>query len=311
MIKGRYVFKLGDDIIHECKNVITSDGLDIIRNYLAGTNANWAGSIAVGSLNLSAASSSDSSLEFQISRTPVLISSVEDTEIVLTATLPAELEGQIYEIGVYPTVSNGSSLGFDEQIISTFSEDWVDSSGVSLTSGNFSGDEDTTDGRSGYRNLIVGNSGLTAFYSSGIDISGYSQLDSVTFLYNTFSTGANRTIRITFIDDQLPVAGTKYADFVFDGSSTGYKTLTKLFGDFLSTNNFNNNVFEISITSDAETASVIHLDSVKFDDRDETNLDFALVSRALVGSVGGSALADYIIKPSGVEMDVEYRMEIL
>lgn len=311
MIKGRYLFKVNGEVVHECYNVITSEGLDIVRNYLAGTSPSWAGSISVGSLNLSAPSTSDSALEFEIARVPVLISSVDGIEIVLTATLGPDLEGRIYEIGVYPTVLNTTSFGFDDKVISTFSEDWVDSSGVSLSSVNFSGDEDTSDGRSGYRNLIVGDSGIEAIYETGIDVTGYSQLDSVTFLYNTDSTGLDRTIRLTFIDDQLPTSGTKYADFIFDGSAAGYKTITKLYGDFTSTGNFNGTVSKITITSDAESAAEIHLDALKFNDTDETNLNFALVSRALVGSVGGNTASDYIIKPSDVEMDIEYRMEIL
>lgn len=311
MIKGRYLVKVDGEVIHESSNVITSDGLNIIRNYLAGTTGSWAGAISVGSLNSVSPSTTSTKLEFEITRVPILISSVDDTEIVLTATLGPDVEGRIYELGVYPSVSNTTSLGFDDRIISTFSEDWVDEFGASLSSSNFSGDLESVDGRSGYRNLIVGDAGIYAAYNSGIDISGYSQLDSVSFLYNVFSTGADRTIRVTFVDDQLPTAGTKYADFVFSGSTQGYFTVSKLFGDFLITNEFNNNVTQIVISSDATTAADIHLDAVRFNDDDETNLNFALVSRALVGTVGGNLSTDYIVKPSGVEMDIEYRMEIL
>lgn len=310
MIRGRYLIKIDGEVVSECNNIITTDGLSIIRNYLVGNLTNWAGSIAVGSLNLVTPSINDTQLEFQIARVPVSISSVEDNEIVLNATLGAELEGQIYELGVYPAVVNITSQGFDDKLVTTFNEDWTDSSGVSLTSGNFSGSIDSVDGRSGYRNLIVGASGISAFYTASIDISGYSQLDSISMLYKTHSTGANRTVRITFIDDQLPTAGTRYYDFTLNGSATGYKTLTTLFGNFVSTGNFNNTVSQISITSSAAAGCTVHLDAIKFNDTDETNLDFALVSRALVGTTGGTTTNDYIIKSSGVEMDVEYRLEL-
>lgn len=310
MVKGKYIFKIDNNIIAECSNVITENGFSIIRNYLSGSAKAWAGSIAVGALNLNAPTTTDSALEFEISRVPVLISSVDDLEVVLNATLGQNLEGRIFELGLYPAITNVQSQGFDDKVITTFSEVWTDSSGVELTSGNFSGTEESVDGRSGYRNLIIGNSGITAVLDSGIDISGYSQLDSITILYKTHSTGSNKTVRLTFIDDQLPTAGTKYFDFTLDGSATGYKTITTLFGNFTTTGDFNNNVSEITISSSAASGAVVHLDAIKFDDTDETNLDFALVSRALVGAAGGTTSNDYIIKPSGVEMDVEYRLEI-
>ena len=309
MIKGRYIVKSGQENV-ECINVLTVEGLSIIRNYLVGNTATWAGSIAIGSLNSTSPTSSDSKLEFEIARVPVLISSVEDNEIVLNATLSSELEGRIYELGLYPAVSNTSSLGFDDSVIATFSENWTDSLGVELSSSNFSGTEESADGRSGFRNLIIGASGITTELSSGIDVSGYSQLDSMTILYNCASTGAGRTVRVTLTDDQLPTAVTKYFDFVLSGSSTGYKTVTALFGNFTSTGDFNNNVSSIKITSAAVSGSTLHLDAIKFDDVDESNLDFALVSRALVGSAWGNLATDYIIKNSGVEMDIEYRLEL-
>lgn len=311
MIKGKYLLKINNNIITECSNVITTNGFSIIRNYLASASRSWAGSIAVGSLNSNAPTISDSSLEFEIARVPILISSVDDTEIVLNATLGQALEGRIYELGLYPQVTNPTAFGFDDRVIATFSEVWTDSSGVELTSGNFSGTEQSVDGRSGYRNLIIGNSGITAVLDTGIDVSGYSELDSITMLYNTFSTGSNKTVRITFSDDQLPTAGTKYFDFILDGSTTGYKKITTLFGNFINTGNFNNNVSKITISSTAATGAVVHLDAIKFDDTDETNPDFALVSRALVGTAGGNSANDYIIKPSGIEMDIEYRLELV
>ena len=310
MIKGRYIVKCDGETVAEAENVITNDGLNIIRNYLAGSTGTWAGSIAIGAMNNSAPSATDTALEFELTRAPILISSVEDSEIVLNATLGSEVEARIFELGVYPSVNNTTSLGFDDRVIATFSEDWTDSAGVSLGSSNFSGTETDSDGRSGYRNMIVGNSGISAYFDTGLNAQGYSQLDSVTMLYRTASTGADRTVRVTFYDDQLPTAGTKYYDFVLVGASTGYKKISALYGNFTETGNFNHSISQITITSTAATAATVHLDALKFDDADEVNLNFGLVSRALIGSVNGTTTSDYIVKPSGVQMDVEYRLEL-
>ena len=56
--------------------------------------------------------------------------------------------------------------------------------------------------------------------------------------------------------------------------------------------------------------ATIHLDAIKLNDVDETNPDFALISRALIGQVGGSASSDYFEKRAGTNMTIEYVVEL-
>ena len=307
---GKYFVYQNNELIGEYQNVLTTEGKSLIRNYLAGNVQSWSGSIAIGAMNFNSPSSSDSGLEFEIIRVPVVLSTVKGTNIILSADISSEIAGRIFELGVYPTVTNSFSAGFDDRIISNFSEDWVDSSGVSLISSNFNGTEESPIARVGYRNLIIGNSGINCFYSSGIDISGYSDLDSMSILYNITSSGANKTVRLTFYDNQLPTPGTKYYDFVIPGSSTGYKVITQQFAYFTETGNFNNNVSKIGLSSSSGTFAVVNIDSIKLDDVDETNPNFALVSRALIGQAGGSASTDYFEKRAGTNMTIEYVVEL-
>jgi hypothetical protein len=306
---GKYLIYQDSKLVGEYRNVLTTEGKSLIRNYLAGNIGAWSGSIAIGAMNSTAPSVSDSGLEFEIIRVPVVLSTVKGNNIILSADLDSTIAGRIFELGVYPTVTNSFSAGFDDKIIANFSEDWTDDLGVSLTSSNFNGTEELPIARVGYRNLIIGSSGIDTLYSIGLDLSGYSDLDSMSMLYKVTSTGSNRTLRLTFYDNQLPTPGTKYYDFTLIGSSAGYKTISAQFGLFTETGDFNNNVSKVGISSSGSAAPV-ELDAIKLDDSDETNPNFALVSRALIGSAGGNSSTDYFEKRAGTTMTIEYVVEL-
>jgi hypothetical protein len=309
-MKGKYLVYEGNSLVGEFYNVLTTEGKSIIRNYLAGNVGTWAGSISIGAMNSSAPSVNDAGLEFEITRVPVTLSTVRGSDIILSADIGTEVSGRIFELGVYPTVNNSFSAGFDDRVISNFSETWLDGSGNVLSSSNFDGTEEVPVARIGYRNLILNNLGLTTSYSVGIDLSGYSDLDSISMLYKIASTGANKTVRLTFYDDQLPTAGTKYYDFILSGSTAGYKKETVELGYFTETGNFNNNVSRIELFTAAGSFATAHIDSIKLDDADETNPNFALISRALIGQVNGSSSNDYFEKRSGTNMTIQYVVEM-
>lgn len=279
----------------------------LIRSYLANPTSNWAGAISVGAMNSTASASTNTSMDFELARIPVLLRSVENNEIVIKGVLNSDFSGKIFELGLYPEVFNTLSDGFDDRLILNFDEIWLATAdNLEINSSNFS-----SSSRAGESNLKIGTSAMDIYTNIGINLSGYTSLDSTSFMYNVTATGTNRSFRITFIDSQLPTPGTKYADFTLDCSSTGYKKISKLLGDFTETGNFNSDIVKINITASsyANTATV-ELDAFRINDADETNPDFALVSRSLIGSQNGSTSTDYVNKPAGVEVDIEYRVQI-
>ena len=307
MISGRYILKINDQIISESKNAITDEGMYLIRSYLANPTSNWAGAISIGAMNSTAASSTNSSMDFELARIPVLLRSVENNEIVVKGVLNSDFSGRIFELGIYPEVFNTLSDGFDDRLVLNFDELWLNSSdNLEVNSNNFSGNS-----RAGQNNFKLGASSIDTYTNIGLNVSGYTSLDVVSLMYNVTATGTNRSFRITFIDSQLPTPGTRYSDFILDCSSAGYKKINKLFGDFTDTGNFNSDVVRIKITADSYAGtSLVELDALRINDADETNPDFALVSRSLIGSQNGSTSSDYVNKPAGVEVDIEYRVQL-
>lgn len=305
--KARYILSINGEILSESYNAITNDGLAIIRSYLANPTFNWAGAISIGAMNKTASASTNTSMDYEIARVPVILRSVQNNEIIVKGTINSNFSGKIYELGIYSDANNISSNGFDDALISNFDELWLNTSNDSeVAVENFS-----SNSRVGDRNLIVGASALDIYTATGIDLSGYSSLDSISLLYNVASTNAgDRVVRVTFIDSQLPTPGTKYADFTISTSSAGFDKITTLLGNFTETGNFNGDVTKIKVTA-ASGSGTIHLDAIRVNDEDEVNPNFALVSRSLIGSQNGNTTSDYVTKPSGVEVDIEYRVELI
>lgn len=96
MISGKYIIKCQGEIISESSNAITDEGLYLIRSYLANPTSNWAGAISIGAMNSTAASSTNSSLDFELARIPVLLRSVENNEIVIKGVLNSDFSGKIF-----------------------------------------------------------------------------------------------------------------------------------------------------------------------------------------------------------------------
>jgi hypothetical protein len=305
---GRYILSIDNQIISESYNAITDEGLNLIRSYLANPTSNWAGAISVGAMNSTQSASTNTSMDFELARVPVLLRSVENNEIVIKGVLDSDFSGKIFELGLYPEVFNIVSSGFDDKLILNFDELWLNTSdNLQINSSNFS-----LDSRAGENNLKIGTAALDIYTNIGLNISGYTNFDVTSLMYNVTATGTNRSFRVTFIDNQLPTPGTKYADFMLNCASVGYKKINKLIGDFVETGNFNSEIIKINITASsyANTARV-ELDAFRINDADETNPDFALVSRSLIGTQNGSSASDYVYKPGGVEVDIEYRVQLL
>lgn len=307
MINGRYLIYSDGQLISESNNIITNEGMNIIRSYLAGFIPIWSGAIAIGSMNSTSPSATDTALDFEVARIPVSFISIDGNEIVIKGSLPADFQTEIYELGIYPSISNSTSSGYDDKLVLNGNENWFNTSdGSSAASSNF-----IDGGRVGYRNIIFNSSAKNIYSETSINLVGYSSLDSISILYNVNSIGNNQTMRVTFYDSQLPTPGTRHFDFVLNGSSTGYKKITTLLGNFTDTGNFNGQVSRIGLSSSSLTgAGTFYFDALKINDEDETNPNFSLVSRSLVGVQNGVSQTDFVVKPAGIEIDIEYRMEV-
>lgn len=308
MIKGSYSIFIDGVLVDQYDNIVTTNGINLIKKYLTGSVAEWAGSIAIGAMNSSSPVPSDSILEYEYARSKIKLKSYDTStgEIILKATFDQSLAGQIFELGVFSYTNNPFSNGFDDKILFNFDEVWYNTTtGSAFTA--------STLGRVGVNNYVIQASSSTSIYNNcGINISGYSNSDYFDFLYNvTTSQAGTRSASVIFTDNQTPTAGTASFTMNLDTASTGFKKLSTALSNLTRSSTFNNQISKITfVVEGGSKTSVIQADALKIRDVALSDDNLCLISRALIGVAGGTTTTDYFIKNAGVEMDIEYRMTI-
>lgn len=257
--------------------MLTTQGKTLVKRYLSGLAPSFIQTIGVGIGN-TAAQSSDTRLEFETQRYPVLISYITNSDkLIFKASIPEELSGVIYECGIFSYDTNPQSGVFSGQNIAFFteSENWSTNSG-SLT-------YSATDSRWG--NQTISQAPDTEYFlNTQLDLSGYS------------------------IDDQFLIAG----KLVMPGSTsiTSY-TIT---GNTNATLTSNGHSFQVGdnvlIANVASTVNGIRTVSAK----DTNTFTVTIPSATNIGAtaVSGTALphckANVIFKTSGKQ--IQYSVDM-
>jgi hypothetical protein len=291
--------------------MITKFGKRFITSYLAnGLNFNKK-DIAIG-IGSTPATSNDSDLEFEFYRSGVFLGSTDiqtststgqtTYSVVYKTTLPADVEGIISEIGLFPTTSL-SSTDFSSRYISSFEEIalWKDLSGNQPTLVS------TPVPRIGSSYFqVTAAAGQTKYYSlnTSFDMSGYGVNDTISIAFR------QSDVNLDYVYIKFYSSPTAYKEVRFAGTaSIGNRTLnipiTNLFNSILKSTDEVNfsaiSTIEVGIKSKT-SASTVLLDGLKINDDNTYNSQYGLISR--------SVLTTPIVKKLGVEMDIEYKINL-
>ena len=309
MIKGTYIFYEDGKEIHRQSNVITKFGKRFLTNFIAGNIPTSKKDMAFG-IDATAATENDTRLGFEFYRLPVLFgstdiqtaSSITTYSVVYKTTIPQDVVGQIYEVGLYPS-TRSSINNFDSKFITDFDDvlDWEDPSQINpLTT--------TSNYRIGGNLLrMSANTSSSKEYKASIptlDLSGYSEADSIKLAY--YREDANlSTIKVRLYSE----ASKYYEVTITPTAGIGYKiTSDILFSTLLAgatspaPDITNINQIGIVVTAGAGGNTVIGLDGLRVNDEDTFDPLFGLISR--------SVLATPISKVAGRQVDVEYRLDL-
>lgn len=309
MIKGTYIFYENGKEIYRRSNVITKFGKRFLTNFIAGNVLSPNKDMAFG-IDSAAATENDTRLGFEFYRSPVLFGSTDiqtangitTYSVVYKSTIPQDVVGQIYEVGLYPS-TRASINNFDSKYISDFSDllDWSDSNGVNPSSvtdnyrigGNVLEMTALTNSSKEYKSTI-----------SRLDLFGYSTADSIKIAY--YREDAN----LSNIKIRLYSEPTKYYEAtVTPSAGTGYKIssdilLSTLFAGATNPAPDITNINQVGIvvTASGGGSTTVGLDGLRINDEDTFDPEFGLISR--------SVLATPISKVSGRQVDVEYRLDL-
>jgi len=295
--------------------MITKFGKRFLTDYIAGNSTFNTKDLAIG-IGATAATESDTRLEFEFYRLPVSLGSIniEDDGVggfnyfaIYKATIPQDISGVISEIGLYPG-QRKSTNSYDSKFITSFENNytWLDSSNNSpqLKANN------TTDpflSKIGEHmvQFDVAQSTSKEYINSivNIDLSGYSVNDSITIAYK------KKDNNVTKIRVKLYSSDTQYyyGDFT-PASGTGDKiqsiSMSSVFSNISSTAPDPTNITKIGIevTAGSGGASTVYFDGLRINDEDTFDPSYGLISRSI--------LTTPLQKPSGRPVDIEYKLQL-
>jgi hypothetical protein len=292
--------------------MITKFGKRFITSYMAnGLNFNQK-DIAIGIGN-AAPTANDTDMEFEFYRSGVFLGSSDiqtntatgttTYSVVYKTTLPTDVEGIISEIGIFPT-SALQNTDYSSQYISSFENAyaWKDSDGelaetVTTPSPRI--------GSSMFK--VLAPSGASKYYSMDtlFDISGYGVDDSLSIAFY------QNDLNLDYVYVRLYSSPTNYKEVRFSAStSVGHKILKTRLAELFNSSFSSAGATDFSAITSIEVGAkakstgdtTVFLDGLRINDDDRYNPQYGLISR--------STLTTPIVKKLGVEMDIEYKIDL-
>jgi len=292
--------------------MITKFGKRFITSYLAnGLNFNQKDiAIGIGSIP---ATVNDTDLQFEFYRSGVTLGSIDiqtDTStgqttyaVVYKTTLPTDVEGIISEIGIFPT-AYAQATDYSSRYISSFEDttSWLDSNGIQPTKVLSPAPKIG----SSFFSVSAINGGSKSYSLDTIfNISGYGVEDSMSFAFY------QSDLNLDYVYARFYSSASNYKEIRFPGdTSIGHKVLSaKLSSLFNSTftstgaTDFSSiKKIEVGAKAKSSVSTTVLLDGLRLNDDDRYNPQYGLISR--------SVLSSPIVKMLGVEMDIEYKINL-
>jgi hypothetical protein len=313
--------------------MITKFGKRFLTSYLAGSESflNKDLALGIGSTTPNA-KGNDTRLDFEFYRMPVELSSfnvlqsvdvngdlvfdvdgdpVYEYFVTYKSTIPQDVSGVVYEIGLYPD-GRQSFNNFDSKFITSFTNEfnWFNGSDNPSSQGN------TQDSSGAYTFLskvsdsmirVDVTSGQTKEYINSFisnDISGYSINDTISIAYKKADNNVSK-IRVKFYSSDLAYY---YVDFT-PPSGTGDKiqtlSLNNLFSNYTASPNLPDpsSIIKIGVATTATGGSTtVYFDAIRINDEDTFDPGYGLISR--------SVLSTPLIKKPGRPVDIEYKLQL-
>lgn len=274
--------------------MITNRGKVFVKRFLAGQAGDAVGAISVG-LGAAPEAGSDERLQFEWARTPVDLSAYDFTNdrLVFKGSLPEELEGSIYEIGLWTSEASNLAGSQESQIITSFdsdTEEWINATFSTQT--RLGGDSlhHTPDASTSEESTM---GGLT------LDFIDYSAQDQFVLAYDV--TGAN----VDSIKLQFRLDTSNYYEYTIAAPAAGYQFSELPKGDAVVVGAPDwDEINEIAIITTATAGGIadVRFDALRIDDMDTQDPEYGLIARFVPTTPS--------TKVDGATQDIEYSLGV-
>lgn len=276
--------------------MITASGRTFFKRYLANQGTALAGALAIG-VGSTAENLNDQALEFEYARVPIELTSYDFStdRLVFKATLPSDVQGKVYEIGLWTDeVNPGINGSGASRILTTF-----DSATETWTNGTY----DTTTVRIGDDSLKHTPAASATVESinatQNLDLGDYSNNDKFLIAYNCDNANT-QTVAIRFYTDS-----SNYYSFSTSSPSAGYHVQSFTKGSATITGSPDwSDITQISVLTTAKSggAASVEYDGIRIEDVDTISPTYGLIARKVLSSP--------VTIEGGIEMDIEYALAV-
>ena len=292
--------------------MITKFGKRFITSYLANGLNFGNKDIAIG-IGSQAATVNDTDMQFEFYRSGVFLGSTDiqtntstgatTYAVVYKTTLPTDVEGIISEIGIFPS-AYAENTDYSSRYISSFEDVtlWKDSNGDQPTKVS----TPTPKIGSSYFSLsALSNQSKSYSLDTVFDLSGYGVEDGISIAFY------QSDLNLDYIYIRFYSSPTNYKEIRFAGAtSVGHKIIPKQLSDLFNSSFSSSGVtdfanitrIEVGAKAKSSGATTVLLDGLRLNDDYKYNTQYGLISR--------SVLSQPIVKTLGVEMDIEYKINL-
>jgi hypothetical protein len=275
--------------------VITANGRRFIKRYLAGQSGTLVGAIGVG-IGSTAPTLNDSRMEFEFARIPVAVTDYDFAadQLVFKGTLNEEVDGTIYEVGLWTSEVNSAAGNQESRIITTFDSETEEWDIETFDTAN------TRIGVDSLKHTPAANA-TSASVLTGItlDLGDFTSLDTfVVAFYVANASTANCKVR--FRTD-----ASNYYEFTINAPTAGYKfaSFTKGSASVVGTPNWSDiNEVEVRTTAKSAGSASVQYDGIRLEDVDSVAPEYGLIARTVL-SVPEN-------KQEGIVRDIEYVLPV-
>jgi hypothetical protein len=292
--------------------MITKFGKRFITSYLAnGLNFNQK-DIAIG-IGSSTPTENDTDLQFEFYRSGVSLGSTDiqtntstgqtTYSVVYKTTLPTDVEGIISEIGIFPTAS-AQNTDYSSRYISSFEDIslWADSSGNQPTKVSA---PTPKIGSSYFSVSALSGQSKSYMLNTIFDISGYGVNDSISIAFYQSDLNLDY-VYVRFYSSSINYKEIRFAADTTIGNKILTSNLSSLFNSTFtssgSTDFSSITIIEVGVKAKSSGSTNVLLDGLRLNDDDRYNTQYGLISRSI--------LTTPITKVLGVEMDIEYKINL-
>lgn len=279
--------------------MITSEGMNHIKRYLAGWTPSIALSMAFG-VGTAAPTAGDKELQFEVGRSDIELVSYDfvQNKLVFKASLDEEFDATIHEVGLYSLESNMISGEYGSRMLASFdseTEEWFQGTNPAtyVTTNTRIGEDSVS--------LTPAANGSTSVTQEDtvLDLSGYSAADQFSFAFYSDNTHTS-SIRYRFKTD-----ASNYYDFTITSVPSGFSIVRRNKGTATVTGTpswENITSMEVTVSSKATGTSAVNLEGIRIEDMDTISPDYVMVARVV--------LAVPFDKVSGRIQEVEFPLGV-